>query len=125
MGELRYRFIIETVPGSPEQQKLVEDFYLELRKQHRDWDILGTAGFFRRDGKWIAGGGYAVSGDFDEADDEYAVIATVDAAVIKAMKAAQALHAADALSTAAVIWPEMSITAFALGRPDSKVKRKH
>ena len=118
---MTYRFIIEVLPEDLAQQDLIEALYVELRKEHPKWDILGNPGFFNRKGKWVKGG-YAISGDF-EADDEYVVIGTVDGAVKTAKSAAAAAYAVNPLNDAAS-WPEMTITAFALGRAHEKVKEK-
>jgi hypothetical protein len=92
--EMTHRFIIEVLPEDLPQRELIEASYLELRKAHPDWDIIGNPGFFNRKGAWVKGGD-AISGDIAESTDEYAVIKTVDEAVKSAKSAAGAAYVAN------------------------------
>jgi hypothetical protein len=118
---MRYRFIIEVQPEDLPQEELIEAFYLELRKGREGWDILGNPGFFNRKGHWVKGG-YAISGDLDH-EDQYAIIKLGDEAVGQAKERAAASYASNPLNDTPVHWPEMTLTAFALGRADKKVKK--
>jgi hypothetical protein len=117
---MKYRFVIDMLPAGPNEQLQVEDFYVHLREDHEDWDILGTAGYYNRVGQWNKGG-YTISGDFDGAADADTVIGTVDAAVADA-RAATANEYAKRGDRTLSAWPDMTITVFLLGRPAQTVK---